>query len=116
MSQGDQLHLYNTASRALATARRRGDPRQVDYWSGKPVESIEVLPYVRFELYSLLSLIVSRLPLVRLPIEKPVSLLSQQQDVVNPILVGMTDPFLYNPRRSMAGQVHIQRNRCTTFD
>lgn len=46
-----------------------------------------------------------RLPLIRLPIEKPISLLSQKQDTINPILVGMTDPFLYNPRRASGGQV-----------
>lgn len=44
MSQGDQHHLYNTAARALATARRRGDDRAVAYWSGQPIVSIEVLP------------------------------------------------------------------------
>ena len=44
MSQGDQHHLYNTAARALATAKRRGDNRAVDYWSGQPVVSMEVLP------------------------------------------------------------------------
>ncbi|GJE90813.1 TRAPP II complex [Phanerochaete sordida] len=88
MSHGDQHHFYSTAARALSTARRRGDSRRVDYWSGKPIVSIEILP----------------LPLVRLPIEKPISLLSQKQEGINPILVGKTDPFLYNPRRSLAGQ------------
>ncbi|KAJ3559110.1 hypothetical protein NM688_g536 [Phlebia brevispora] len=88
MSQSDQLHLYTTASRALATAKRRGDNRCVDYWSGRPVVSVEVMP----------------LPLVRLPIEKPTSLLSQEHTSFSPILTGMTDPFLYNPRRLSAGQ------------
>jgi trafficking protein particle complex subunit 9 len=46
MSQGDQHYFYTTASRALATARRRGDTQRIDYWSGKPIVSIEVLPYV----------------------------------------------------------------------
>ena len=45
------------------------------------------------------------LPLVRLPIEKPTSLLSQEHKSATPILTGMTDPFLYNPRRLSAGQV-----------
>ena len=44
MSHGDQHHLYGTAARALATSKRRGDPRVVEYWSGKPIISIEVLP------------------------------------------------------------------------
>ncbi|KAI0093921.1 TRAPP II complex [Irpex rosettiformis] len=88
MSQGDQHHLFNTASKALSTAKRRGDSRYIEYWSGQPVVSIEILP----------------LPLVRLPLEKPMSLLSREDDNVPPVLVGMTDPFLYNPRRLTAGQ------------
>ncbi len=49
--------------------------------------------------------VVCRLPFVRLPLEKPISLLEREEDAVPPILVGMTDPFLYNPRRLTAGQV-----------
>lgn len=44
MSQNDQLHLYRTANRALTTAIRRGDRRTVEYWAGKPIVSIEMLP------------------------------------------------------------------------
>ncbi|KAI8998543.1 TRAPP II complex [Trametes punicea] len=88
MSPGDQHHLYNTASRALLTAKRRGDRRAVDYWSGKPVVSIEILP----------------LPLVRVPIEKPLSILSQAVTGSTSILAGVKDPFLYNPRKLMSGQ------------
>ena len=47
MSHGDQHHLYNTAARALATARRRGDTRSIAYWSGQPMVSMEVLPYAK---------------------------------------------------------------------
>ncbi|KAI0780823.1 TRAPP II complex [Trametes elegans] len=88
MSSGDQHHLYSTASRALLTAKRRGDRRAVDYWSGKPVISIEVLP----------------LPIVRLPIEKPISILSQSAAGATSILAGAKDPFLYNPRKLMSAQ------------
>ncbi|KAI0703613.1 TRAPP II complex [Cytidiella melzeri] len=88
MSQGDQHHLYNTALKALSTAKRRGDSRCVEYWSGQPLVSIEIVP----------------LPLVRLPLEKPISLLAEAVDSVPPVLVGKTDPFLYNPRRMAAGQ------------
>ena len=45
LSSGDQYHLYSTATRALMTARRRGDPRAVEYWSGRPIVSISVAPY-----------------------------------------------------------------------
>lgn len=48
-----------------------------------------------------------RPPLIRLPIEKPMSMLSQRRSDVTPMLTGMTDPFLYNPRKSMTGQVSI---------
>ncbi|KAI0670282.1 TRAPP II complex [Trametes maxima] len=88
MSPSDQHHLYSTASRALLTAKRRGDRRVVDYWSGKPVVSIEVLP----------------LPLVRVPIEKPLSILSQSAAGATSILAGVKDPFLYNPRKLLSGQ------------
>ncbi|KAH9951944.1 TRAPP II complex [Amylocystis lapponica] len=88
MSHSDQHHLYSTAARALATAKRRGDRRTVDYWSGRPIVSIEVLP----------------LPLVRLPLEKPISLLAQGSTSAGPVLGGLRDIFLYNPRKLMSGQ------------
>ncbi|KAH9856984.1 TRAPP II complex [Lenzites betulinus] len=88
MSPGDQHHLYSTASRALLTAKRRGERRAVDYWSGQPVISMEVLP----------------LPLVRLPIEKPLSILSHSATAATAVLTGVKDPFLYNPRKLMSGQ------------
>ncbi|GBE81971.1 TRAPP II complex [Sparassis latifolia] len=91
MSHNDQHHLYRTAARALATAKRRGDERTVEYWSGQPIVSIEVLP----------------LPFVRLPMETPVSALAQAPSDANPILVGLTDPFLYNPRKLTSGQSRL---------
>ncbi|KAI0818742.1 transport protein Trs120 or TRAPPC9 TRAPP II complex subunit-domain-containing protein [Irpex lacteus] len=102
MSQGDQHHLYSTASKALSTAKRRGDARVIEYWSGRPVVSVEILP----------------LPFVRLPLEKPVSLLEREasEDAVPPILVGMTDPFLYNPRRLTAGQGAMLLVQNETFE
>ncbi|KAH8106969.1 TRAPP II complex [Cristinia sonorae] len=100
MSEGDQHHLYNTAARALATARRRGDSRSVEYWSGRPIVSMEVIP----------------LPLVRIPMEKPLSILMQRRSDHIPILTGMTDPFLYNPRKlaSAQGQAMLVENE--SFD
>ncbi|KAG5645222.1 hypothetical protein DXG03_006639 [Asterophora parasitica] len=46
LSPGDQYHLYSTSSRALTTARRRGDTKFVEYWSGRPVVSITSAPCV----------------------------------------------------------------------
>ncbi|KAF9464726.1 TRAPP II complex [Collybia nuda] len=91
LSTGDQHHLYSTSSRALAIARRRGDAKSVEYWSGRPIISITVAP----------------LPLVRLPIEKPISALKPRMSDITPILTGATDPFLYNPRKTAAAQGKI---------
>ncbi|KAJ1309581.1 hypothetical protein OPQ81_006354 [Rhizoctonia solani] len=44
MNPGDQHHLYTLASRSLATAHRRGDSHKIDFWSWKPVVSVEVVP------------------------------------------------------------------------
>lgn len=50
LTAADQHHLYTTASRSLATSRRRGDKRIVDYWSEQPIVSLAVTPYVCAEL------------------------------------------------------------------
>ncbi|KAG6814362.1 hypothetical protein H0H92_010948 [Tricholoma furcatifolium] len=89
MSPGDQYHLYSTSARALAIARRRGDTKFVEYWSGRPVVSITLVP----------------IPLVRLPVEKPISALQPTASGISPILTGGTDPFLYNPRKAAAEEV-----------
>lgn len=44
MNPGDQHHLYTLASKSLATAHRRGDAHKIDFWSWKPVISVEVVP------------------------------------------------------------------------
>ncbi|KAG5727958.1 Transport protein particle subunit [Termitomyces sp. T112] len=82
LSPGDQYHLYSTSARALGTARRRGDTKSVEYWSGRPVVSITLAP----------------IPFARLPVEKPISALQPTSSGISPILTG-TDPFLYNPRK-----------------
>ncbi|XP_006458106.1 hypothetical protein AGABI2DRAFT_148600 [Agaricus bisporus var. bisporus H97] len=86
LSPGDQHHLYSTSMRAITTARRRGDSRFFEYWSGRPVVSVALAP----------------VPLVRLPVEKHLSVLSKQKSDLTPIIQGITDPFLYNPRRVTA--------------
>ncbi|KAK7020579.1 transport protein Trs120 or TRAPPC9 TRAPP II complex subunit-domain-containing protein [Favolaschia claudopus] len=72
LAPGDQYHLYATSNRALITAHRRGDTKSVEYWSGKPLVSINLSP----------------LPLVRLPIEKPLSVLQPKSSDIAPILTG----------------------------
>ncbi|KAF7338264.1 hypothetical protein MVEN_02051700 [Mycena venus] len=73
LAPGDQYHLYATSNRALMTAHRRGDSKSVEYWSGKPLVSINL----------------SALPLVRLPIEKPLSALQPRSSDITPILTGV---------------------------
>jgi hypothetical protein len=46
LAPGDQYHLYATSTRALMTAHRRGDSKSVEYWSGKPLVSINLSSYV----------------------------------------------------------------------
>lgn len=44
INPSDQVFLYANSVKALMTARRRGDDRRVEYWSGNPVVSVEVSP------------------------------------------------------------------------
>ncbi|PBK78204.1 hypothetical protein ARMSODRAFT_947080 [Armillaria solidipes] len=88
LEAGDQYHFSKTAREALLTARRRGDTRLMEYWTGNPITSISVAP----------------LPLIRLPNEKPMSALRPRSSEVNPILTGGKNPFLYNPRQAAFGQ------------
>ncbi|KAK7054867.1 hypothetical protein VNI00_003330 [Paramarasmius palmivorus] len=88
LSPPDQYHLYATAARALSTAKRRGSSKGVNFWPTRPVVSITLAP----------------LPLIRLPIEKPMSALQPRPSDPNTMLSGATDPFLYNPRRVNASQ------------
>ncbi|KAH9946027.1 TRAPP II complex [Epithele typhae] len=100
MTARDQHQLYTTGTRALATAMRRGDRRAVDYWSSQPVVSLEVLP----------------LPLVRLPVEKPISILSRAAAGATSIISGVRDPFLYNPRKMLQGQTRTILVQNEAFD
>ncbi len=48
-----------------------------------------------------------------MPIEKPISLLSQSSTGATSIIAGVRDPFLYNPRKALQGEVsrvsqHVQ--------
>ncbi|KAJ7219315.1 TRAPP II complex [Mycena pura] len=100
LAAGDQHHLYATSIRNLLTAHRRGDTKSVQYWSGKPLVSIDI----------------SSLPLVRLPIEKPRTVLHPRSSDIAPILTGGTDPFLYNPRRTLGqGKSLVVQNEVLEF-
>src|SRR6266702_1754328 len=46
LSDDDQHHMYFTSGKALTAAKRRGETRLIEYWSGRPVVSIELLQYV----------------------------------------------------------------------
>ncbi|KAF9482780.1 hypothetical protein BDN70DRAFT_874562 [Pholiota conissans] len=99
LSPSDQYHLYSTASRALITARRRGDSRVVEYWSGRPIVSISIAP----------------LPSIRIPMEKPRSIQHKVNDL-KPLIQGIADPFLYNPRKARGkGQTIVVQNEVLEF-
>ncbi|KAH8117559.1 Trs120-domain-containing protein [Phellopilus nigrolimitatus] len=83
----DQYHLYTTASRAMATVRRRGDERKLNYWLAEIVVSIDLVP----------------LPFIRLPRERSWSDLQLQSGGDHEQHVKI-DPFLYNPRRILNGK------------
>lgn len=85
LATADQCHLYQTASRALNTLKRRGDATTVEWWAGNLAVSIALLP----------------LPSRRLPIERPVSLLNSTLPSEHPLTAKVTNTFLYNPRESV---------------
>ncbi|KAH9996824.1 transport protein Trs120 or TRAPPC9 TRAPP II complex subunit-domain-containing protein [Russula vinacea] len=84
LSDDDQYHMYNMSHEALTAARRRGETRLIDYWSGRPVISIELL----------------QPPMSRSLVESPISILARRKSEAAGRLPQMTDPFLYNPRKS----------------
>ncbi|KAF9264661.1 hypothetical protein L218DRAFT_861806 [Marasmius fiardii PR-910] len=88
LTPADQYHLYTTATRALSTVKRRGSSKGLEFWPSKPIVNIALAP----------------LPLIRIPIEKPMNALQPRPTDPNTILTGATDPFLYNPRRVHSAQ------------
>ncbi|KAF8628414.1 hypothetical protein AX15_003936 [Amanita polypyramis BW_CC] len=88
LTSADQFHLHSTSARALSTAHRRGDQRKIEYWLGQPI----------------LSITIAQLPLIRMPVEKPISALQPRISDITPILTGAADPFLYNPRKAAVGE------------
>ncbi|KIO28174.1 hypothetical protein M407DRAFT_72139 [Tulasnella calospora MUT 4182] len=92
LTHSEQLHLYTTSGRALATARRRGDHVVVAYWASKPVLSLEITP----------------LPFSRTPVQHPISDLEPRlSGQAASILGGRRDPFIYNPRLKSASASEV---------
>ncbi|KZO95888.1 hypothetical protein CALVIDRAFT_537860 [Calocera viscosa TUFC12733] len=82
----EQHHLYVVSMRAMATARRRGDTRRLQYWSPDPLVRIEPVP----------------LPLARLPTQHAMRDLAERPSSTQ-VQTGLRkDPFLYNPRLQAA--------------
>jgi len=50
-----------------------------------------------------------RLPAIRVPAEKPRSIRHKATDL-KPLIQGIADPFLYNPRKAAAGKVIFHRH------
>jgi len=49
------------------------------------------------------------LPTIRIPVEKPRSIKHKALDL-KPLLQGIVDPFLYNPRKAVANKVCLFRS------
>lgn len=107
LSDDDQYHMYNMSHEALTAARRRGETRLIDYWSGRPVISIELLQCVTVgnTHMGLLDTASCRPPMSRSLVESPISILARRKSEAAGGLPQMTDPFLYNPRKSVALRV-----------
>lgn len=60
---------------------------------------------------------INRLPFVRLPVEKSISLLQENDRDTGKRLAVTTDPFLYNPRRSLnsKGSLLVVQNENLEF-
>lgn len=109
----EQMHLYATSGRALATARRRGDHAIIAYWAGKPVLSLEITPSVHVTSGGIqLKLKICgfyRLPFARTPVQHPISDLDPRSSgEASGILGGRRDPFIYNPRLKSASASEVR--------
>ncbi|KZT42062.1 hypothetical protein SISSUDRAFT_980977 [Sistotremastrum suecicum HHB10207 ss-3] len=90
-SPEEQHQFYMSSQRALTTARRRGEDRKVEYWSGNPILSLEI----------------TSLPFVRMPVER-ISIASISSSTST---VARVDPFIYNPRtKSTSSQALAVQN------
>ena len=110
-SDDDQYYMYHAASESLTAAKRRGETRLPDYWSGRPVVSIELLQCVFLGLthIRLVDKTSRRPPPSRSLIENPISLLARRRSDDAGRLPQMAGPFLYNPRKSGTTKVRRQR-------
>jgi hypothetical protein len=110
-SDDDQYYMYHAVSEALTAAKRRGETRLPDYWSGRPVVSIELLQCVFLEntRIGLVDTTSRRPPPSRSLIENPISLLARRRSDDAGRLPQVTGPFLYNPRKSGTTKVRRQR-------
>lgn len=111
LSDDDQCHMYQTSSKALTAAKRRGETRLIDYWSGKPVVSIELLQCVimKNSRRPLVDTTSCRPPPPRALVENPMSMLARRRSEDAGKLPQISGPFLYNPRKSVITRVSWQR-------
>jgi hypothetical protein len=99
LGEDDQYHMYHMSSRALTAAKRRGETRLIDYWSGRPVVSIELLPYV----------IVKNIRRPLLLTHPPIDLPRQEHWLRTP------PPYLLDEGRRMLANYHkSQAHSCMT--
>jgi hypothetical protein len=115
LSEDDQYHMYQTSTRALTAAKRRGETRLIDYWSGRPVVSIELLLYVivKKTRRRLVNTTSCRSPPSRALVENSISVLARRRSEDAGKLPQMSGPFLYDPRKSVTTKVRWQRQFIT---
>lgn len=73
-----------------------------------PIVAIDLSPCVNHLRAGGVNVLIDyfRLPVARIPLEKPISALATRPSDASPLLPGARDPFLYNPRK-LIGQVSI---------
>ena len=107
LSDDDQYHMYETSGKALTAAKRRGETRLIDYWSGRPIVSIELIQcvIVKNTRGRFVDTTPHRPPSSRALVENPLSLLARRRSKDASRLPQMSGPFLYNPRKSVTTRV-----------
>lgn len=85
LTASEQHSLYIAAKNAVQVSQRRGEDFRVEYWSGRPVVSVEVVA----------------LPFGRIPVQHSKTELVPRDTILSPTS-GPKDPFIYNPRLRVA--------------
>src|SRR5258708_40240222 len=94
--------MYNAASEALTAAKRRGETRLLDFWSGRPVVSIELLQcvFVGDTRKASVDTTSRRPPPSRSLIENPISFLARRRSEDTGRLPQVAGAFFFYPQKT----------------